>query len=165
MDDKAKTIDIAVQGLIDALDKTPRIHWGQSIMMALQAAKDLGYADGYRVGSFELEKKQAAAEKTQQAPVNTSGYVASGDHAVPITVGVAGEDKALADNKPTPEEELEDIGFQFIKGLAYQLGLLSKRFDITPASLCVDIEVTQDPVNMGKRARLSINLTNVTERA
>ncbi len=145
------TMKVAVDGLIAALDKTPRINWEQTALMALQAVKDLGYSEGYRVGSMKVEIPEATAPQMS----------AGGDgHAMPTLS--QGEDKALSDSKPSPEEAMEDLGHQFFREMARQIGVLAVKHDLTPGSVEVALEITPDPNRLGQRARVSINLKNPT---
>lgn len=137
-------IELAVEALIKALDNTPRVNWPQAAMMALQSVKDMGYAEGYRVGSFGLKELQ---DKVEAAAVNdtgletglaeAAGMVSNGSHAMPAPAKAQGEDKALANDKPSPEEALEDLGHEFIRKIAYQIGVLATRYDVTSGGVLV----------------------------
>lgn len=161
-------VQLATEALILALDKTPRVNWDQAVMMALQSVKDTGYAEGYRVGSFDLKKEQdkAQPEASNDTGLETglaaaAGMVSNGSHAVPIAQG-QGEDKALANDRPSPEEAMEDLGWAFLKDFARQLGQLAIQYDVTPGAAELVSVLFQDNDRPGTSASLNFRLKNVT---
>lgn len=122
-------LNLATDGLIAALDNTPRNLWKNVIGDAMRSVKKLGYGEGYRVGFREDEKKDvygigpgmsdlpkvAADNATMSAKLNQ----------------YAGEDKALSNGKPTAAEEVLDEGYRFIAEIARQIGghAVINRFD------------------------------------
>lgn len=166
-------VQLAVDALLISLDKTPRNNWEQTILMAIQSVRDMGYAEGYRTGSFELNKTQ---------PVNDTGLEEgltqmAGSHngaAVPaygvgpayaatvadIAAAPQGEDKALSNDKPSDEEALTDLGYQFIGEIARQLGVIAKQYDVTPGSVRLVTEIKDTA--FGKQAAVHLSLKNVT---
>jgi hypothetical protein len=103
----------ATENLTRALDSLPRNQWKQSIVMALQAVFDLGYAEGYRIGAFKIET-------TTPLPVtihDNSGKINSFAEAHNMA-----EDRALATDKRSAAEEIEERGYEVIRSIAKQLG-------------------------------------------
>lgn len=114
--------ELAVAGLMDALDRTPRTNWPQTIEMALTAVHGTGYAEGYRIGAREDENR--AKEAATEAPkkdyeIKATLYAGMGPS---MLNPPQGEDRTLDHGKPSPDEELEDYGFQFLRAIARQLG-------------------------------------------
>ncbi len=140
---------------MDALDKSPRANWPQVIEMAIEAVKNLGYAEGYRVGAREEAKREnyTATVGTTGGPTDHNFGVVTGGP-IEMTIGkisttyppkdVSGEDRALADTKPTPGEAEEDRGFEFIREIARQIGRIAYGADIKPNNIEVDIMPTGD---------------------
>ena len=68
---KQKLMEMAIDNLIGALDKTPRTDWRQVVWMALQASKDLGYSEGYRVASSPITPQRNP--DMDASPIGTDG--------------------------------------------------------------------------------------------
>lgn len=158
-------MQLAAEALISALDKTPRVNWEQTIGMALQSMKDVGYAEGYRVGSFALEKEQEKVQPSNDTGLEdglaaAAGMVSNGSHAVPINQG-QGEDKALANDKPTEEEALEDVGHEILRVMARQIALTAKTLGVGAKDVQVSSYKTNDPGAQGHVARLVFDFRNV----
>lgn len=140
----------ATNGLLSALDKAPRNDWAQVVLMALTAVRAVGYAEGFRVGAMKVDIPAAPALSA------TAG---------PMVIEPKGEDRALANDKPTAEEELEDLGFAFIKEFARQIGSLAKLYDVTPGGAdVVPLEFFEGEINGVPRhfAGLNFRLRNIT---
>lgn len=99
-----KPLDIIVQNLLKQLDRVPRVHFESEIQMAVQAAKDLGHAEGFRMANTGIVPQKGADAAPQSQ----------------------GEDKTLSTDRMTPEEETEAIGNEILSSLARQLGRLSR---------------------------------------
>lgn len=152
-------MQLAAEALISALDKTPRVNWEQTIGMALQSMKDVGYAEGYRVGSFDLQTKQDKAAGPQEDPA----MVSNGSHTMPAQghSGSVGEDKALANDKPTEEEALEDVGHEILRVMARQIALTAKTLGVGAKDVQVSSYKANDPGAQGHVARLVFDFRNV----
>lgn len=136
-------LTLARDGLLDALDRTPRANWRQTVEMALIAVHGVGHSAGYRMASMDMDKKDAELAK-------------------PAPATPAGEDRALPDSKLTQAEIDEDVGHEFLREIARQLGRFSKAHDVTPGSLSLQFDIHNDPQYHGTLCRISINLKNVT---
>lgn len=133
-----KAVEVAVEGLLIALDNTPRSQWRNSIKAAMESVKKLGYGEGYRVGFREDEKAAFKAAQNAPAPVPTPAFRQDIGLAAALLSGPPdGEDKALANSKPTPEEEMEDLGFQFTKAMARQVATYAAIYGVGPESIYV----------------------------
>jgi hypothetical protein len=123
-------LDAAVENLLAALDKTPRIGWRQTVNMTLQAVKEIGYAEGYRVG-FIKEPPAAEAPALQHSATQGGG-------ALPF--GQSGEDRTLGD-KPTHDEALEDFGYEILRAFARRLGQAAQHIPLMrPENAFVELE-------------------------
>lgn len=163
---------IAVASLIQALDNSPRAHWGKVIEMALNAVLQKGYGEGYKVGAASLEtvqeKLEIVTERLAQAeamiPPGTPTPAPSPIVTEPAAVSIptvsqdAGEDKSLANDTPDPDEELIDVGYQFLREIAKQLGRIAKELDVTPGAVLVQPYKANEGLEVV--ARLTFNLKN-----
>lgn len=102
--------EIAVNNMLLALDQNPRRDWKQVIATALQAMKDIGYAEGYRAGAGKAEE---AAHDIRNA-LKPEGAI--------IGAGAAGEDRALADETMTEDGRYTAAGYEVIDDVARQIG-------------------------------------------
>lgn len=148
-------MEIAVGGLIKALDESPRANWHRAIEMAMTAMKDLGYSEGYRVGFREEEKTAHKVAKNAAGGIietyDGQRYVAAtvmadlpridADNKRRAVEIADGEDKALANERRTPEEENEDRGFEFIRQIARQIGVYTTGF--TPETCPLSVSLTE----------------------
>lgn len=136
--------ELATEKLIEALDRSPRTEWRRDIMMAMEAVFQSGYATGYRTG-------QGVAPATPHVSTGAGSAMA-----VP-----AGEDKALSGGVG-PDEEIEDLGWAFIKEIARHFGLFAKEHDLTPGSVETEIDIIQKPGEYFPMASVKIFLKNPT---
>lgn len=152
------TTQIAVAALIQALDNSPRAHWGKVIEMALQAVIQKGYGEGYAVGAANLETVQEKLEVMTERAVQAEAMLAPGSldshpkapevkeppaAPIPAVTETVGEDKSLANETSDPDEELVDLGYQALRKLAVILGGYVKHQGLDPSS--IGVSFSADP--------------------
>lgn len=169
--------EIAVTALIQALDNSPRHRWPKVIEMALNAVYQRGYAQGYKTGAATIETVQEklaiVTERLEKAEAmvpppsfpprpGTPESVAQGYETTPAPAIAepAGEDKSLSNEVADPDEELVDVGYQFLREIAKQFGLIAKQSGATPDTL----QVQGHDVGDGVQIAIVMNLRKPTER-
>ncbi len=158
--------ELAIDALLNMLDRTPRNEWRQAVLMHNEAIFQLGYAEGYRVGN------SPRVESPAPAPVNDtgletglqeiSGYSATDGGAAIPAFQTPGEDKALANEKRTQAEKDEDVGFEFIREIARAFGFIAREYDLTPGSVRVIPDFMLSPSSVGNSLKITIIFDNPT---
>lgn len=143
-----EAMEVAVKSLMAGLDRTPRDNWPQVMEMALEAMKQMGYAEGYRVGS-------SLAPKFAEGPAMDAVPIMAAAHAE------LREDRALVHEVRTADEIAEDRGYEFIRAISRQIGHLAMKHDVTAGSAHVYLAPIMEGEN-GKTGLLNIRIHNLT---
>ncbi len=135
---------LAVDALFDALQRTPMTQWKTVIEQAMVSTHQLGYSEGV--------KAERAMKPTPEAPVPTAPATQA-----PVSME-GGEDRALSNEKPGPDEAVKDLGYQFLGEIARQLGNIAIEHELNPGHVYVAIHPFRDQDNILKvRAEIQLD--------
>lgn len=144
-------VEIAADALMKALDANGRAAWRQSILMALSAIRENGYADGYRVAANGLPGLLKPGAGISSWPHDDGA-------AQPLKP--EGEDKALA-KIPANDPDL-DLGWQFLEEFARQLGAWARSYDVTPGCARLTPSIHSSVSSLGYTGDLKFSVEHLT---